>query len=125
MDTTFTLTELLPVLPNSTGFEMTLGPQTMQEVKSFLRCNPDYDGYVFVPKGNGKVKTGAFITENELANRRLINEPSMVIYFQRVSGKFFTIADNRAVVAKEPVEEAPIETIGYLNVQEPNEEVTV
>lgn len=60
------------------------------DINQILRNN-DFDGYVFVPKYNGKCKTGAFIKEIELGNEKLIPTPAMVRYYQKSSGKFFKV----------------------------------
>ena len=69
--------------------EHKLNTKTFETIQSFHRCNSRYDGYVFVPQGNGKVKTGAFITEVELLNRKLISEPAMIIYFDFLRKAFY------------------------------------
>lgn len=83
------------------------------DIDSVLRCNKQFDGFVFVPGENGKIKTGAFITKSELANRKLIHTPSMVIYYEWESKKFFTLADEKESVPEIQPETKP-ETIGYL-----------
>lgn len=70
-----------------------LHPAVLDSIKATLRCNPNFDGYVFVPANNGKIKTGAYITEDELANRKLISDPDMVVYFRSSTQKFYKLSD--------------------------------
>lgn len=68
-----------------------------ESIEAFLRCNPDYEGYVFVPKSNGAILTGAFIAEEELGNPRLITNPADVRYYKKETGKFYQVFHQEAV----------------------------
>lgn len=73
--------------------EFAFHPKIQEHTDAFLRCNPEIDGYVFVPndKKIGKIITGAFITENELGNPHLIPTPSMVKYYKWATRKFYNV----------------------------------
>lgn len=92
-----------------------LKPKVKAEIMSFLRVNPRFNGYVFVPDTEhpGRVKTGAYIEHYELGNRRLISTPAMVLFFDKATDKFYSVVRTEKIAEKavKPVVEPEAERV--------------
>lgn len=72
-----------------------LNNKRLSDVQSTLRCNSQFDGYVYMLDDNGKFRTGAFIKYSELENKKLIPTPDKnVFYYSRANTTFKLASSN-------------------------------
>ena len=87
--------ELVPV-------ERQLNKKLMLDITSTLRCMPgSFDGYCFVPKGNGKVIVGQFIKKELLDSPSFIPRPFEFIYYDYQKKGFFKFAELPGIIVDE------------------------
>lgn len=69
--------------------EHKLKDKHLTKIRSFLRCNQQYEGYCFVPDPNGKIIRGAYIKKIELDNPQFIPRPHEIRYYDPKQDKYF------------------------------------